>query len=200
MIGMVAGVLPLPTRCNTRCPRRVSAKSSIRTAAASDARSALIIRARISIGGLAYWALKSGLKESMTFKEKSPGGAITDIAHQIKIAQVPDIEFDGPDGERLAFAHSYTIGGDRRTELRFTQDFTFIIEADSLRPTHDDCYWPSSCSGRGGIPSPGHQADGRREGVLPGNSQQGSVVCSPCEEKEATGAARCRLQPRRFRR
>lgn len=40
--GMVAGLLPLPTRCSTRYPRRVSASSTIRTAAASEARNALM--------------------------------------------------------------------------------------------------------------------------------------------------------------
>ena len=42
MRGMVAGLLPLPTRCSTRCPRRVSVWSSIRTAAASEARVAFM--------------------------------------------------------------------------------------------------------------------------------------------------------------
>lgn len=42
VIGMVAGLFPLPTKCRTRCQRRVSAWSSMRTAAAPEARRALI--------------------------------------------------------------------------------------------------------------------------------------------------------------
>ncbi|WP_157571452.1 hypothetical protein [Kocuria rosea] len=89
-------------------------------------------RAQISLLGLAYWVMETGLEESMTFKEEKAGN-ITDIAHQIKISHVPDVKFTGPDGENLRFSHTYTMGGDRRTELRFTQDFKFVVEPDSLR-------------------------------------------------------------------
>ena len=55
----VAGVLPLPTRWSTRCPRRVSGSSSIRTAAASEACRALMPSrwARAPWWTLRVWAI-----------------------------------------------------------------------------------------------------------------------------------------------
>ena len=89
--------------------------------------------AKVRMNELIHFVSNSGIAREIKFKDKTEGGGgIVITGHEVRVANVPDASFVGPNGEELTIRHEYAVR-DGVEEHSFTQDFSLVATTSELR-------------------------------------------------------------------